>query len=161
MTRRVIINSGAASPLRISVAGVDAATAEFNALIFDGNQSPLRLWGTGYVTVEGMSQNEYYGGQNVRELSAGAVVATPPGTTPVFMTMWRNSADSQGRLWSPSFQNGGYNNAGSSGIGGGGGAICSGQFIGVSFSYALSVSGDPTIRPAPNYTNYCVFKNYQ
>lgn len=153
MTRRVIIDSTAASPLRISVAGVDAATAQFNALIFDGNQPPLRLWGTGYTTVEGMSWNEHAGGQNIREAAGIPVVATPAGTTPIFMTMWRLN-DGQGRLTTPSFQS-----SANGGQGGGGGAICSNQFIGTCFT--TGAPGAPDARPNFIYANYCVFKNYQ
>src|ERR1700730_4774904 len=102
MARRVYIESNAASPLRISVAGFDAATAQFNALIFDGNQPPLRLWGTGYTTLEGMSWNEHLGGQSIREAAGIPVVATPAGTTPVFMTMWRNNGDPFSRIYTPS-----------------------------------------------------------
>ncbi|SHJ69592.1 hypothetical protein SAMN05444159_1254 [Bradyrhizobium lablabi] len=154
MTRRVIMDSTAASPLRISVAGVDAATAAFNALIFDGNQPPLRLWGTGYTTVEGMSWNEHLGGQNIREASGIPVVVTPAGTSPVFMTMWRKSGDPFGRVYTPSFQG-----SANGGQGGGGGAICSNQFIATCFN--TGAPGAPDSRPPFNYVNYCVFKNYQ
>ena len=55
------------SPLRIVVVGADALTAQFNDLIFDGNQPPLRLWGTGFTSVVGITFNERQFGKNVSE----------------------------------------------------------------------------------------------
>jgi hypothetical protein len=88
MARRVIFDSSAASPLRISVAGVDAAGAEFNNLIFDANQSPLRLAGTGYLLIDGISRDEFEFGRNIRTAATPSPVVTPAGTTAVFMVMW-------------------------------------------------------------------------
>jgi hypothetical protein len=149
-----IDGSNPVSPMRVSAAGIDTDAAEFNTLIFDGNQSPLRLAGTGWLLIEGMSQNEFSGGQNVRELNTGSPVITPPGTTAIFMVMWRKN-DGLNRLYTPSFQ-ASANNLG----GGGGGSICANQFIGVCFNTANTISGDPNGRPPPNYTNYAIFKNY-
>ena len=59
MTRRVIYQGGSGSPFRVSASGVDAALAEFNDLIFDANQPPLRLWGTGATQVAGITRNEW------------------------------------------------------------------------------------------------------
>jgi len=153
MARRVIIDSTAASPLRISVAGVDAAGAEFNNLIFDANQSPLRLWATGWGSVAGISWNERLGGKNVNETTLAAGFTTPPGTTPIFMTCWRLSSDGLGRVFTPS-----YEPSSNAITGGGGGSICSGSFIGVAFS--VGAPSGPTVPAADTYVNYCVFKNY-
>jgi len=151
MARRVIFDSNGTSPFRVSVAGVDAATAQFNALIFDGNQPPLRLWGTGFVTAEGMSWNEHLNGQNLREASPVSVVVTPAGTSPVFMVAWRRN-DGLGRVYTPSSQ--GSNN----GIAGGGGGICSNAFVGLCFN--TGAPGAPDSRPPGNFINYAIFKNY-
>lgn len=151
MTRRVIIDSTAASPLRVSVAGVDAATAEFNDLIFDGNQSPLRLWGTGYVLVDGVTFNEWTAGQNAREATGPTVLATPAGTTPVFMVMVRLNDTGTSVLSTPTFTSAGFQDQG-------GGGICSGSFIGISF--ARGAPGSPTALPFQLFCNYAVFKNY-
>jgi hypothetical protein len=151
MARRVIIDSNASSPLRIAVAGVDAATAQFNALIFDGNQPPLRLWGTGYVLVSGTTYNQFLGGKNTSEATASGSFPTPAGTTPVFMVMTRLNDGGVSFLQTPTF-------AGSSRQNTGGGAICSGSFIGVSF--AVGAPGAPDALPPQNYSNYCIFKNY-
>jgi hypothetical protein len=139
------------SPLRISVAGADALTAQFNNLIFDGNQPPLRLWGTGFTSVVGITFNERLGGKNVSEGSPIPVVAVPAGLTPVFMTHWRKD-DGLGRLFTPSFQ--GSNNGL---IGGGGGGICSGFFCAACF--ATGAPGAPDSLPPATFVNYCVFKN--
>lgn len=153
MARRVIIDSTAASPLRISVAGVDAAGAEFNNLIFDANQSPLRLWATGWGSIAGMTWNERLAGKNVNESTLASGFTTPSGTTPIFMTCWRLSNDALNRLFTPSFD------PSSNAItGGGGGAVCSGSFIGVAFT--VGTPSAPDTAPAVTYVNYCVFKNY-
>jgi hypothetical protein len=151
MARRVILESGAASPLKISVAGADAATAQFNACIFDGNQPPLRLWGAGFQLVNGITWNERAFGKNVNEGSAIPVVATPPGTTPVFMTAWRRN-DGLGRLYTPSSQSGNNPIAG-----GGGGGICSNSFA--PLCYSVGAPAVPDGLPPPTFINYCVFKN--
>lgn len=152
MVRRVILDGTAASPLRISVAGVDAAFAEFNNLIFDGNQSPLRLSQLTWVYVEGMSWNEWNGGQNTREALAGAVISTPLGTTPI----WLCTITSFGNTFmSTPF----HSNPVS---GGGGSSIC--QSGGV--NYAIGVchnNGFPAIpddRAAGYYINFAVMKNW-
>ena|SRR5258708_1922513 len=147
------MDSTAASPLRISVAGVDAATAQFNAVIFDGNQPPLRLSSTGYVAIGGITWNQHLGGQNVAEGPAVGLTPTPAGTTSVFMTMWRNSTDSFGRVYTPSFQ-GSANGS----QGGGGGGICSNNFCSANFT--TGAPGAPDSPGATIYVNYCVFKNY-
>lgn len=152
MTRRVIIDGNAASPFRVSVAGVDAASAEFNDLIFDGNQAPLRLWGTGWMTIGGISYNDFIGGKNINTSHTGSF-STPSGTFPVFMTMWRNSSDPNNLIYTPSFQTA-ANNANQ---GGGGGGICGGVFKGFNSNHGLPSSPSS---PAPDaYVNFCVFKN--
>jgi hypothetical protein len=121
MARRVRFDGSgvSGSPLRISVRGVNALVAQFNDLIFDGNQPPLRLAVTGFTTVAGITWNQRLGGKNVSEGAAIPVFATPAGMTPVFMTLWRRSDSAN--LYTPSFSN--SNNPV---IGGGGGGICSG-----------------------------------
>ncbi len=154
MARRVIFDGSGSSgsPLRISVAGVDAATAQFNACIFDGNQPPLRLWGTGFQLVNGNTWNERtVGGKNLNEGTPIPVVVTPPGTNPVFMTMWRRD-DGLNRLYTPSFSNS-LNPI----IGGGGGGICSNSFVPACFS--VGAPANPDALPPPTFINYCVFKN--
>lgn len=156
-TKRVIIDAslGAPSPLRVSVAGVDAALAEFNDLIFDGNQSPLRLWGTGFGTTSGFSFNDaHLGGQNMSEAVIAGGFVTPAGTTALFMTMWRRSDDTRNLLSTPSFDP----SSNSGGRGGSGGGICSGTFIGACFNVGSPAT--PTLPAAGNYVNYCIFKQY-
>jgi hypothetical protein len=138
------------SPLRIVVPGADVLTAQLNDLIFDGNQPPLRLWGTGFTAVAGISWNQHLLGKNVSEGSPIPVVAVPAGLTPVFITHWRKD-DGLGRLFTPSFQ--GSNN----GLIGGGGGICSGFFCAACF--ATGAPGAPDSLPPGTFIDYCVFKN--
>lgn len=86
MARRVIFQSGAASPLRISVAGSDAASAQFNQLIFDGNQPPLRLWSTGWIAVVPLA---FANTAQVLFQDGPTLPVTPSGTVPIFFTVTR------------------------------------------------------------------------
>lgn len=153
MTNRVIIDSTAASPLRVSVAGVDAALAEFNNLIFDGNQSPLRLSSTGYVVVGGISYNDYtIGGKNTNEGSPVLVLATPAGTTPIwFSGFTKNAGDPFQSMWH-------VNNLSQ----GTGSSICQSSgnnyFIGV--NHQIGAPGTPTVPGASAYISYAIMKNY-
>jgi hypothetical protein len=153
MTRRVRFDGSgqSGSPLRISVADVDVLTAQFNDLIFDGNQPPLRLWGTGFTSVVGITFNERLNGKNISEGTAIPVVAVPAGLTPVFMVHWRKD-DGQGHVYTPSSQ--GSNNGL---IGGGGGGICSGFFCPACFN--TGAPAVPDSLPPGSFINYCVFKN--
>jgi hypothetical protein len=152
MARRVRFDGSGASgsPLRISAAGSDALTAQFLSLIFDGNQPPLRLAVTGFTTVTGITWNQRVGGKNVSEGSPVPVFATPIGTTPIFMTLWRRSDSSN--VFTPSFSN--SNNPIT---GGGGGGICSGNFCPACFS--VGAPGAPDSLPPATFINYCIFKN--
>jgi len=112
----------------------------------------LRLWGTGFQLVNGNTWNERtVGGKNLNEGTPIPVVVTPPGTNPVFMTMWRRD-DGLNRLYTPSFSNS-LNPI----IGGGGGGICSNSFLPACFS--VGAPGNPDALPPPTFINYCVFKN--
>jgi hypothetical protein len=147
MTRRVIIDSTAASPFRVSVAGVDVLTAEFNDLIFDGNQSPLRLLATGWVVCPAHTWNEYTFGKNMNEASGPTYTLAGK---PVFLVAGRVD-DGLGNLTTT------FARPGAAGSGHGG-AFCSGTFIGVSFQ-----GGAPAVPDAagPNtLCNYAIFKNY-
>lgn len=86
MARRVIFQSSAASPLRISVAGSDAASAQFNQLIFDGNQPPLRLWSTGWIAVVPLA---FANTAQVLFQDGPTLPVTPAGTVPIFFTVTR------------------------------------------------------------------------
>lgn len=151
MTERIRIDSTASSPFRVSAAGTDVDLAEFNTLIFDGNQPPLRLWATGYVTVAGISDADFVLGKNVSVASSGVSFATPSGTEAVFITQWRNPDpgwDSFGALTTPSFSN----------RRGGGGGLCSHVFVGANMWVGIPGTGST---PGPSiYVNYCVFKDY-
>lgn len=148
---RVRFDASAASPLRISVAGVDENGAEFNTLIFDANQSPLRLWANGYINIAGITDANFSGGQNVQEQASGVTFTTPSGNPPAFLIMTKRSdgpsGNPQGALVTPYFGS----------REGGGGGMCSNQFVGANFHAGIIGTG---ATPGPTcYVNYAVFKN--
>lgn len=80
-TRRARIQSGNGSPFRISVAGVDSNLAEFDDLIFDGDQNPLRRAQYGSAIVSNLAFN------NLAPATFAPVVLNrtyPSGKFPVF-----------------------------------------------------------------------------
>lgn len=146
---RVRFDSNTSSPFRVSVNGVDESSAEFNTLIFDGNQAPMRLWATGWFTLAGISDNDFNGGKNINVDHTGTFPANT-GKEALFITMWKLSdpaANPNGMVTTPYFAS----------RQGGGGGMCSGNFVGANFHVGLAGSG---AAPGPSiYTNYCVFKN--
>lgn len=138
--------------MRISVSGVDASLAEFNNLIFDANQAPLRLAQTGFQLVAGISFNDRAGGQNAKEGTPIPVYATPAGTSSVFMMAWRSQGDTSNRYWMP-FYNDHFTD-----MQGGGGGICSNNLCPLNF--ITGAPGAPTVPGASNYISYAIFKNY-
>lgn len=139
------------SPLRISVMGVDVSGAEFNTLIFDANQSPLRLWANGFMNIPGITDNDFIGGKNVQEQASGITFSTVSGNPPTFLIMHKRSdgpgGNPNGNLITPYFGS----------REGGGGGMCSNQFVGANFLVGIPGSGG---NPGPtNYVNYAVFKN--
>lgn len=85
---RVLIKSGVSSPFKVSVSGVDAASAGFDNTIFDGNQSPLRLFLVGYTTVPPLG----CGNISPAFIAAGASLpSVPAGTHPVVVICGRSS----------------------------------------------------------------------
>ncbi len=152
MVKRVRLGGGGDSPLRISVAGVDVDLAEFNNLIFDGNQPPLRLSQLTWVYVEGMSWDEWTGGQNTREAVAGAVIASPTGTTPIFF--------STGVEISNTFMKTPFH---SNTVAGGFGASItqsSGTNYAIGTCHNNGAPAVPTVRNAGYYVNFAIMKNW-
>lgn len=86
MANRVIFRSNAASPLRISIVGADASSAQFNQLIFDGNQPPLRLWSSGWISVVPLA---FANTASVLFQDGPTLPAAPSGTAPIFLTVTR------------------------------------------------------------------------
>lgn len=152
MVKRVTLGGASGSPLRISVAGVSVDGAEFNNLIFDGNQPPLRLSQLTWVYVEGMSWNEWNGGQNTREAVAGTVVSSPDGTTPIWFSTGVNRDNNF--LFTPF-----HTNTVAAGFGS---SIC--QSAGL--NYAIGTchnNGAPAVPDSRNigyYVNFAVMKNW-
>ena len=153
MARRVRFDGSGASgsPLKISVAGVDAIAAAFNDCIFDGNQPPLRLYATGFTSVGGITFNERSLGKNFSEGAAIPIFTPPAGTSPVFLVAWRLN-DGQGRLETPSSQSS-NNPIG----GGGGGGVCGSFFCPLAFT--VGAPALPDNLPNVTFVNFCIFKN--
>lgn len=86
MAKRVIFQSGAASPLRISIVGADASAAQFNQLIFDGNQPPLRLWSSGWLSIVPL---QFANTAQVLYQDGPTLPVAPSGTVPIFFTITR------------------------------------------------------------------------
>ncbi len=152
MVKRVTLGGSGGSPLRISVAGVDVDLAEFNNLIFDGNQPPLRLSQLTWVFVEGMSWNEWTGGQNTREAVAGAVVSSPAGTTPIWFTTGIQIDNTF--MFSPF-----HTNTVASGFGS---SICQsgGTNYAIGTCHNNGAPAVPTARNAGFYVNFAIMKNW-
>ena len=92
MARRVIIQGNSSgSPFRVSVAGVDASGAQFNNLIFDGNQPPLQLWSTGFLSASVLGFSD---SQAANFTNGPHVPVTPSGTTPIFLVCVRQPVSS-------------------------------------------------------------------
>jgi len=160
-TRRVLISPGSSSPLRVSAGGVDASGAQFDDLIFDANQPPLRVAINGWMRVPYVAA----GDSNILRWATGpALPATPAGAYPLFLLMWyAPTAD-------PAFEGSYAPGRSPYGTGtcysqnfGAGGAVGDGRFTGISFNkQTILFSGDPF----PNFTDqtriaYCIFRNYQ
>lgn len=157
-TQRVRLQSGSGSPLRISVVGVDVNSAQFNNLLFDGNQPPLRLWSTGYVLVAPIDQLNT---ASAFFTDGPTVPASPSGTIPIFFVCVRQPATTApnpgavGNSNSPPFRT--YN---SYGMGGGIFNVSgSNVFSGLNFNRDNGVSG--LFAGVPCVVNYAIMKNYQ
>lgn len=157
-TERVILQGGSGSPLRISVAGVDASGAQFNNLLFDGNQPPLRLWSTGSVLVPPIDQLNI---ATAFFTDGPTVPVSPSGTVPIFFVCVRQpvtgapNPGAVGNSNTPPFRT--YN---AYGMGGGifnvGG---SNVFSGLNFNRDNGVNG--LFAGSPCIVNYAIMKNYQ
>lgn len=150
MVERLRLDSTAASPMRVSAGGADVNGAEFNSLIFDANQAPMRLWATGWFILNGITDTEFVGGKNINVGAPGASFPATSGREALFITMTKlvnPASNPNGQVitpWMGPRQ-------------GGGGGMCSGQFVGANMYAGLAGSGGA---PGPQiYSQYCVFKN--
>lgn len=145
--------------MRVSVAGVDASLAQFNNLIFDGNQPPLRLWGTGFVTIPVIDALNNAGAFFTD--STLALPTVPAGTVPIFLTSVRQpntgapNPGGVGNQNTPSFRT-----LNAFGLGG---AIFNvsgvNVFTGINFNRDNSVSG--LFGSNKGVVNFAIMKNYQ
>lgn len=150
MADRLRIDSTASSPFRMSAAGVDVNSASFNTLIFDANQPPLKFWRTGWYTQNGISDNDFNGGQNIAVGAPGDLFPAPSGQTALFIVMTKVS-DPAGN------PNGAVRTPFMFSRQGGGGGMCSQQFVGANMYVGLIGSGGS---PGPQiYVAYVVFQN--
>jgi hypothetical protein len=138
---RVKIQGGASSPFRVSVATVDVATADFDQLIFDGNQQPFRIWSTNYIAADLIP----YGtaGLAMPTKSTLQTYACPAGQFPMFNIMYRIPDGSPSDVLRTPRSIGGMIDAADR------------------YLYALSFgkqSGPTTISYA--YCNYLIYRNY-
>lgn len=166
MVQRVIMGSSGGSPLRISVAGVDASTAQFNNLIFDGNQPPLRLALVGSVSCVPL----IFGNVDSAVFQDVSIPATPSGTSPIYLACTRQlgltggTGDTNGLNQVPHrFYTGGGTGAGLFQIGG------NNVFTALNFNrdnsaggvYGYQSNGPTGGVPIAGVFNYCIFQNFQ
>jgi hypothetical protein len=186
MRQRVFIDANGV--FRVSVAGVDAQTAEFGNLIFDGNQPPLRLSQNGFFSMPMILDSEFTAPspQTIAEAAGPFVLVVPPnGSTPIFMVMHRTpftvpqgansvATNFPGEVLTPAAIIGGLQTmpvtslngnptSGQAGNRGSGGAICNGsRFFGMTYTpNTFQVS----MFPQGNtfnfvFINYAIFKNF-
>lgn len=145
MTERVVIKSGGGSPLRVSVSGVDANLAQFNDLLFDANQSPLRLHQTGFVTITNIDPNNL-----APAIYSGVPIVPLPGY-PIFSVMVRSDNAFGAGVPRPAWR---QNQAG------GGGVVNPGVFYGINWNRGDTFPNTIN-RGFLTQINYCIFKNYQ
>lgn len=146
MTERVVIGKGAGdSPLRVAAVGYDANNAEFDELLFDGNQPPLRLHHIGYVFVDDLDYN------NLAPAWTASVAYPPLSGYPQFCVMSRKTNQTSYGvttfLPAPAFR---------AGASGGGGVITPDKFWGINWDRKYPFPYGPTYR----YVNFAIFKNY-
>lgn len=145
-TQQVIFESNGSSPLRISASGVDAAGAQFSDLLFDANQSPLRLLQTGSVGVSAIPV-----GNIAPALVSPVALAKvfPSGKAPLFCCLIRSTYTSDslmyGKLSTPWRQS----------QSGAGGAVSNDRFFGINFTAQL-----PSGIITPYAIHYMIFRNY-
>lgn len=160
--KRVIIQSNATSPFRVSVIGVDASGAQFNNLIFDGNQPPLRLWATGYVQPLPLG---FSNPDTATFADSAPIIATPSGKTPIYFLSTRQPLGPN-TLNPGGVGNGNcsafitYNSYGEGGlisIGAGSGG--SNLFTGMNFNRDSLIGNQFSNIPA--VVNFAIMKNYQ
>lgn len=156
MTERVKFQADGGSPLRISVSGVDVNSAQFSDLIFDGNQQPLRLWGTGYLAVFSI---DFFNSRTIMTATGPLVLATPSGTTPMFKVLSRN--DHQSSVAVPTTPG-----AHVLGRAPGGGSVSNvdgggNRFVGINVARDAVQGGGSPEETVPIYVAYAILRNIQ
>lgn len=146
-TKQVVFDSGGTSPLRISASGVDVDGAEFADLLFDANQSPLRLLQSGMVAVPAI---QYDNLAPARIVPVALANTFPSGKAPLFCCVIRETyagfgSALAGQICTPRRLSGG----------GAGGAVSNNRFFGINFNKNV-----PSGVITPTYSHYMIFRNY-
>ena len=156
MSRRIVFKGGGSAPFTVAAAGRDADgdRSDFENLIFNGNQPPLRLWGKSVVVVPGIQANNNAIGVIAK---GGSIMPTPAGLWPLFCVVGQFTSDagpSKRPITGPFFTS-------PSGYGSGfGGALSSdGYFYGVNFTTRRTPQGE-TPQSLAYQIYYAIFKNY-
>jgi hypothetical protein len=155
-TRRVLFNSGSASPFRVAVGGVDAAGASWETLIFDANQPPLRVYLNSWMQVGFGSTGDF-----IRWAYGPAYPTPPAGENPMFSVMWyqpSNLGPGAVRGRSPYGTGPCFTNDNTNGQGGGG-AVGVGSFMGITFVHEFTNTAGTFTYPAPTRIGFVLFRN--
>lgn len=140
MVARIKIASGVASPFRVSLSGVDVGSADFDQLIFDGNQMPFRVWSNNYMNANLIP----YGAGGFANYTAGpATYSCPSGQFPMFNVMWRSGDGSASDVLRTAKEIGGMIN----------------ESDRVFYALAFIRQNNPSGLSSA-YCNYLIFKNY-
>lgn len=154
-TRRAVFQSNASSPLLVSVAGHDAATAQLDDCIFNGAQDPLRLWQATHATVPWI---DFTNTANIFANVGPPVLPSPAGKTPIFVVICRQGGLLGSRNTVPFRNNAG--GAAQTGLGGSISNVDGGgnRVVGINMCRNNSVNG---LYVGDAVINFLVFRNIQ
>lgn len=145
MTERVRIQSNAASPFKVSFPGVSVDGAEFNDVLFDASQQPLRVYSSGYLAVVVIPAAAL---GLMMGAVAGTAFPTPPGTYPLFFCV--------GRFNDPAVPQQLVTANASNGVGIGFTIDTDRTMWGINFRHSPAPGSDGTV----SYVNFCLLRNY-
>jgi hypothetical protein len=117
MSQRLIIQSGASSPIRVSVSGVDAAGAPYNQLLFDGSIRSLRHYQHGFFSGAGSDYTSNANGDfatfvgTVPSAAFGKTFPSPPLAIFIQQSAIDGKGIGPGATWVPNQQHTGPSSA--------------------------------------------------
>lgn len=159
MARRVLIGKDYASPFRVSISGQDANQTIFNRIIWDANQTPLRLWTTGRIT--SIAPPEL--GAGGLEKQGPDTFSFPSGLLPVIFAAYKMTSgdDTAVKCTRISIYDTGdpffYRQSGAGLV-----LDSSGKIFGINFSEKYQISGNPApiwVTPPSINVYYAVLRN--